>query len=213
MRRFESLIALAGLLILAAPAAAQGARDTTDALVPGRRAYSFTARTLERGGDAGFGVWRVVSPDRSRGLLINISGHVNHGDMEEGPFATGTNSGAGVSIDLGPRARRYVARSGPLAPFVESGMDVGVAYDWSQGNGGGSSQSSHSWSPRLGGMLAAGAEWFPLRRLSVAGETGFQANVSYLRRSVSGGASAGHDSEWASSLNTFISALTLQLYF
>lgn len=69
---------------------------------------------------------------------------------------------------------------------------------------------SHTWTPSVGGSVAGGAEWFPLRRISVAGQAGIRADLSYSHTWV--GTLPG-SSAWHASPATFISTLTLQIYF
>ncbi len=205
MLRFPPAATLVAALALAAPAAAPTPGDTLPTLMPGRRAYSFSVRDLKDGAQTTFGIWRVQAPDRSRGLLLDLAAMVAHVKDAAGSSTTLTQ----LAIGLGPRFRRYVATGGPVAPFLESGLDVGLGYSRNSFEGG----SSQSWAPNVGARLAAGAEWFPLRRVSVGAETGLQGVVSYLHNSTSTPPSPVSSDVWSVGLTSFVSALTLQLYF
>lgn len=206
--RLAFLAAIAAGLALAGSASAQDPENALDALMPGRRSFAFSAHALENGGQAGIGFWRVVTPDRARGLLLNVSSQVTHFGSENG-FTPASD--AQVSVTLGPRTRRYVRTATALLPFLESGLDLGVGYSLREG--GGSPSSMHTWSPTLGATAGGGAQWFPLRRLSLAGQAGLRASVSYLHSSQSGGVTSSSSNGWGASVTTFISALTLQIYF
>ncbi len=202
MLRFPPMATLVAALALAVPAAAQIPGDTVNALTPGRRFYSLNARALENGASGGFGIWRVLTPDRARGLVLNLSAGVTHDSF--GPDSLQSSSTAtDVSLNLGPRFRRYVAPAQAVAPFLESGFDVGIGYSHRSGSG-----SAHAITPSVGASVGAGAEWFPLRRISVAGQAGLRADLSYWHVS----ASANHEDGWRASLGTFISALAVQIY-
>ncbi len=209
MLRFPPVAALACLLGLAAPAAAQSG-DTIAALTPGRRAYSFNGRSLEYGAAGAFGIWRVLAPDRSRGWVLDIGGSANHTALRDS-ISSSTTWSAGVAVEVGPRFRRYLAAPAPVAPFLETGLNGGLSY--SRNTDDDLQTTAHVWSPSVGASLGVGAEWFPLRRISLAAQTGLQGTLAYRHASYSNFSSSSRSETWNATLQTFISALTVQLYF
>ena len=212
MLRFPPVLAIAGALALATSAAAQLPADTTDALTPGHRALAFN---LPNGGGVGLGFWRVVAPDRARGFFVNLSTSYGHSDFGQviGPEQSGNS--LRVSASVGPQLRRYFARAAPVAPFIQSGLSLGIGYDrQTSDNQAGGTNESHSWSGSAALTAGPGVEWFPARRVSVSGQTGVGVSGTYSRSSgSSGGISQGHNSSWGVSLSTFVSSLALQIYF
>ncbi len=204
MRSFPPMVALVCLIGLAAPTAAQTPGDSIDALTPGRRAYSLTTHDLKNGGPAAIGIWRVVAPNRARGLVLDVSAGVTHQRFGPDSLPAFSTTESHLALALGPRFRRYIAPSRPVAPFVESGFDVGVGFTRGSGSG-----HPTIVAPGVGAAIGAGAEWFLLRRVSVAAQAGLRGDIHYDH------VSASHDRQdtWAVSVGTFISALTLQLYF
>jgi hypothetical protein len=209
MRLRTAVLALAPPIafLAVAPAATQDSRDSVDALTSGRRALSFT---LLNGGGAGLGIWKVTAPDRARGVFVNGSAHFIAGNS-----GGATSKGAGISLSAGPQFRRYLARSGPVLPFAQSGFSLSGACNWSNNDDSFSGGvSNHEWSTGLEADMGIGAEWFPLRRASLAGRTGLSGNVGYSRDSVTPSSQSSQSSHnWNVSPDTFVSSVTLQLYF
>jgi len=213
MRHLTTLVAFAGVLALAGSAAAQ-TPDSIEALTPGRRALSFN---LPNGGGAGLGIWRMVAPDRARGFFVNFSAGYNHSASTPPGGTEQSGNSLHLAASVGPQVRRYLARRAPVAPYVQSGLSLGIGYQrqtLEPSQAGGASDESHSWSGNAGASVAAGVEWFPLRRVSLAGQTGVDVSGGYSRYSgTTGGVSEGHGSSWSIGLGTFVSSLMLQIYF
>ena len=212
MLRLAAVLALVGALAMAAPAAAQAPGDSIDALTPGRRALSFN---LPNGGGVGLGIWRVVAPDRARGFFVNFSGSYGHSSYTDQVGNDNTGNSFRVSVSAGPQFRRYIGRTAPVAPFVQSGLSLGAGYDRMSGRtAGGAEQENHGWSGTAAASLAGGVEWFPLRRVSLAGQTGVNLTGGYGRSGGSvGGVGQGHSASWSVGVSTFVSSLALAIYF
>ncbi len=211
MLQLPPMVTLVAALALAAPAAAQTPGDTTDALTPGRRALAFA---IPYGGTIGFGTWHVLAPDRARGFFVNLTALAN-----QNRGYIGGNSRLRevlVSASLGPHVRRYLARSGPVLPFAESALELGASYRSSKQELGADSLSyygpptdSHEWSGNALVSTGIGAEWFPLRRMSISGQVGFVLRGSAGKHVDD----AGSLTIWSASLGTYNPSLMLQLYF
>lgn len=144
---------------------------------------------LPDGGGSGVGLRRMLSEDRSLGLVLQFNAASltrEHGT----PPVTDEHSRffAGVGADL----RFYRRARGPVVPFVQTGTFVGYE------NG-----SGDDWS--LAGDLALGAEWLPLDQVSVSAFAGMRAA---WRRATD---STVRDT--ATSLGLVRSGLALTLYF
>ncbi len=221
MRRLtRHSLAAAFLLASAGVAAAQTPNAGPEALTPGNRALSIE---LPSGGGGSFGLWHVVAPDRSRGLFLNVTASTDRTFYSYNPTTVQATQSL-VSASIGPRWRRYVTRAPSIAPFVESGLSLGVSYtsvDYDTASTVENvfltlQQGSHEWDGLLAGDLGIGAEWFPLHNMSVAGRTGLRF-TGRLGRMTTGpaqgfGGSNTHTT-WSANLATFVSALTFQLYF
>ncbi len=211
MLRFPPVAAVLAALALAAPAAAQTPGDTIEALTPGRRALAFA---LPNGGTVGFGEWHVIAPDRARGVFLNV-----HAFTTRQPGWSGTEGSrltqSQVRVTIGPHVRRYVARSGRVAPFVESALGIGAAFGSFEEREpagspyGGSPQNGHDWSALGELSTGIGAEWFPLRGLSVSGHVGFEADASLGKHF----SEPGSMTIWNANVTTYSSGLMVQLYF
>lgn len=201
--------AIALCLMSSTGAAAQLAPDSSDALVPGRRALAFT---LPNGGGAGFGLWRVTAPDRARGFFVNLNLQWSHSGAD-GFSGTGSE----VSLAAGPQRRHYAKIAGPVVPFVQSGLTLGGSYRWNTSTGPTpqSGGTGHSVSGNLGAQLALGAEWFAFRRVSLEAHTGIGAGIGVSRGKNSPGGQPPQpaSTSWGANVNTFASAFSLQLYF
>ncbi len=218
MRKFPPLLA-STLLLAAAGAAAGQSADGIEALTSGRHAISLNARTLEHGGNAGLGFWRVGAPDRSHGWLVSVATAYLHDNQSgflvdsAGQIVTDRSaSSTSFAATIGPAFRHYVAVAAPVAPFIETDLSVGLGYASVSTPAGNSTVGSHTWTPSVGASVAGGAEWFPLKRISVAGQAGIRADLSYSHTSASVGTLPSLNL-WSASLGTFISAVTLQIYF
>jgi hypothetical protein len=196
--------------VLAGSAAAQTPEHAQDALAPGRQALAFS---LPNGGAVGLGKWKVVAPDRLHGLFLSLYARTSVDRGWSGQPGSELRQ-TDVRATLGPHFRRYVARSGPVLPFVESAVEVGVAYSrlheqepnvvyYSNG------QQGHELSA-LGSLgTGIGAEWFPLPRVSVSGQVGLRLDGSVGKSSFE----PGSMTVWSVNLTTFTPGLFVQLYF
>lgn len=203
----HGLVWVAGILcVYAGGVAAQGPEHLNDALTPGRHAIA----TELRSGAAGtmFGVWKVVAPDRARGLFLTVSASAARDRIS----GAQTTTDYAFSATVGPRVRHYLAHEGPVAGFGEAGLGIGAGYHRRSASASvpeNVQMSEHDWNGIGRADLGVGAEWFPLSRISVALRTGLQLTTS-VGRTVSG---QDRITTWSAGLNTFLSSVTAQLYF
>lgn len=209
-RSIKGLCVAGALFVGASGVAAQKSDHLEDALQPGRRAIATELRTGASG--TTFGLWKVVAPDRSRGLFVTATASGGHDDLG----TSGSHTIWSFSATVGPRFRHYLAHEGPVAGFGEGGFGLGASYDRSSfdtasspfDQTGGGTTTAHHWSG-LGRLdMGIGAEWFPLSRISVSWRTGIQMSAQVGR---------SHDTttitSWSASANTFASSVMAQLYF
>lgn len=198
---------VAGTLVLSAGGVAgQGAEHLNDALQPGRRALATEVRT--GGAGATFGLWKVVAPDRARGLFVTANASAAHDATNGQQTATDYD----FSVTVGPQVRHYLARQGPVASFGEAGLGVGAQYhgrSYSTTTPEQASANSHDWNGLGRADLGVGAEWFPLSRISLSLRTGVQLTTR-VGRSDNG---QTRFTTWSAQMSTFLSSVMAQLYF
>lgn len=213
MRTLSLAAAAAALLLLSAPARAQdaGAEPTADtlprtSLQKGTWSLSFLAPVYGGGGGTGeFGVWEMVGSRTNLGLTLAVAvgGYDVDGDRNQ--------TDATTSIALGVNLRRYLVAPREVTPYVQGTASVGGSYQRREDSAG------HEYEDRgvnAGVAAAVGAEWFPVRRMSVAGHTGFGIQVSRFEQHQE----APDDTEFNQDgrsfhVRSFTTALTLHIYF
>jgi len=175
MRAWTSVLAAVAGLSLAAPVAAQ---------LPERGAWSLE---LSPAGDAQIGVWKMRSERTNLGvdfgLRLDRTDHAGSGPIGERTF---------LGLIVAPSIKRYGTPVGPFAPYLFGSVPFGVEQKEIGG-------SSAWW--MVGGSLAAGLDWFPVRNVSVGGRAGILA--SYRDSSA----------QSVTDVGTFSSGLSLHFYF
>lgn len=211
MRTLSLAAAAAALLLLSAPARAQDAEaaaDTTPrtSLQKGTWSLSFQAPVYGSGGGTGeFGAWEMVGSRTNLGLTLGISvGGVDiNGDRDQTDALT--------SASLGLNLRRYLVEPRDVTPYVQGTVTAGGSYQRREDSAGYESEDRGV----EGGLGAAvGAEWFPTRRMSVSGHTGFRifARRFEQHQEVPDGREFDQDGT-SLHVHTFTTALMLQIYF
>jgi hypothetical protein len=213
--------AAAALLSLAVPARAQDAApasadsaaavaaDTVPrtSLQKGTWSISFVPPGYDAiGTRAEFGVWEMVGSRTNLGISLTIG---VDGSETEGGGSGGTD--ASTSVTLGASVKQYVVAPRDVTPFVLGTAAIGGVYVRRDRDDGYEDRSRGA----NGSVRAAvGAEWFPTRRISVSGYTGFGLHVTRydLEQTYPDGKEL--DGEGSSvSFRSFTSALSVQLYF
>lgn len=212
--------AAAALLSLAGPAAAQNAAPPADstAIV----AADTTPRTsLQKGtwslsfvppgyGGSGerteFGAWEMVGPRTNLGITLAVS---VDGSDTEGSAGGGTD--ASTSVSLGASVKQYVMAPRDVTPFLLGGVAIGGAFT-RRDRADGFEESSRGMTGNV--RAAVGAEWFPVRRMSLSGFTGFTLNATRadVEQTWPGGEEIDGEASYFS-FRSFTSALWLQIYF
>lgn len=216
--RIATLAAAAALLSLALPARAQEVRvdtaaavyvtaDTTPrtSLQKGTWSLSFAAPGYGSGERAEFGVWEMVGARTNLGLALGVT--VIGAETESG---SGESSLAETDVDLGIALKRYVMEPREVTPFLLGSVAVGGRYD---------RRESPQYDETIRGTnasvrAAVGVEWFPVRRVSLSGQTGFGvfAGRAEVEQEMPDG--TRHETETSQvSFQSFTSALSLHIYF
>lgn len=201
--------ASAAVLALATPVRAQDEpADTAGAprtpLRKGAWSLSFEAPGYAAGERAQFGLWRMAGSRTNLGLALDLAvlDHDREADGEEVDDAT-------RAVGLGLHARRYLGPERAVMPFVQGGV-FGRTGSLRRESG----DAEEERSTRQGGIEAGvGAEWFPVRQISVSGYTGARASAS---RTEQDSTTPGGDVSSTSNdlvLQTFTSALAVRIYF
>lgn len=182
MKAWSSVLAAAAGLWLAAPAAAQ---------LPERGARSLQ---LSPYGDVQAGMWRMVSERSNLGLDVGVL-------LARGSDDDSDRSSAALTV--APSLKRYGAPTGRFAPYLFASVPLGVQRHELDGDA-----DQEGWS--VGGSLAAGLDWFPVRGASLGAHAGVHA--SYSSRALGGGGRPEVE-DVGTTFGTFGSGLSLHIYF
>jgi hypothetical protein len=216
--RIATLAAAAALLSLALPARAQEVRVDTAALVyaaadstwrtslqKGTWSLSFAAPGYGAGERAEFGAWEMVGARTNLGLTLGVG--VIGAEVETGG---GEWNVAETDVDLGIAVKRYVMEPREVTPFLLGSVAVGGRYDRRE-----SPQYDETIRSTSAAVRAAvGVEWFPVRRVSLSGQTGFGlfAGRSDVETETPDGTRQKAETSQVS-FQSFTSALSLHIYF
>jgi hypothetical protein len=211
MRTFSLAAAAAALLLLSAPVRAQddeAAADTTPrtSLQKGTWSLSFQAPVYGSGGGTGeFGAWEMVGSRTNLGLTLGISvgGTDVNGDRDQTDAIT--------AVSLGLNLRRYLVQPRDVTPYVQGTARAGGSYQ-RRDDSAGYEAEDRGVEGELG--AAVGAEWFPVRRMSLSGHTGFSvfARRFEQRQEAPDGTESKVDGT-SLHVRSFTTALTLHIYF
>jgi hypothetical protein len=215
--RFATFAAAAALSFIALPAFAQEpalAADSTLAaadamtrtsLQKGVWSLSFDAPGYGGGERGEFGVWEMVGARTNLGLTLGVS---VVGAEAEG--SSGDATVAETDVDLGITVKRYVMEPREVTPFLLGSAAIGGSYERREG------QQYEESSRGVNAMLRAGVgvEWFPARRVSLSGHTGFglfAGRIDIDQEFPDGTTRDGETSQMY--VQSFTSALSLHIWF
>lgn len=213
--------AAAALLSLALPARAQEAGVSTDttlsagadstprtSLQKGTWAISFIPPGFSGASErAEFGAWEMVGARTNLGLTLAIA--VFGVDSESS--VSGDASTASTDVTLGINLKRYVAPPREVTPYLMGGAFIGGRFERREG--------PDDYQETIRGMTssvvgAVGVEWFPVRRVSLSGQTGFGLRIGRSTTEQVLPDDTEHDVESRLvGFTSFTSALSLQIYF
>jgi hypothetical protein len=173
-----------------------------NSLAPDARALSFAALGSRSGA---IEYRRMRTPHSALGFALVARAGYDRAEMEDS-LRTITSSQLGAGISVGPTLRRYVSTSDRVNPYAFGALLVG--FDTGRQSPPSGPETSQ-WG--LNGSLAAGIglEWFPVREVSLSGQSGLQLTARYAT-SESGTVSA---QQVGVGLNTFASSLSVSLYW
>lgn len=216
MRNSAVTAAAAALLSLAAPARAQAvvvvteSADTLPRSSLRKGTWSLSFALPGDGGSGSVGAWKMVSPRTNLGVFVGLTAARVESDVES-PLGEQEVTDSHTMLEVGVQAKRYVTHADEVAPFLFGAASMGTVRE---------DRDDETTFDRQNhvtqGNLAAGAgvEWFPVRRVSVAGYTGFSvhAGLSGSQQDLAAGGEVKYDSTFVSA-GTFTSGLSLQIYF
>lgn len=192
----------------AAPPADTVAADTTPrtSLQKGTWSLSFALPSYGGGERAELGAWEMVGARTNLGLSLVL---IVDGGESEGP--SGTSNQASTSVEVGVNAKRYLMAPRDVTPFLLAGAGVGGRYERrEQGDDFDESLRGTFVNARAG----VGAEWFPARRFSVSGFTGFRMHSARTETEQDLPDDTERDAESSFMFfSSHTSALTVQIYF
>ena len=113
------------------------------------------------------------------------------------------------ALSLGLHARRYARTIRDVTPFVTAGIDA-QAGRGTQRQGEASTRGRGYGASAQAGL---GVEWFPVRRMSVAGHTGATIGVYASENEYRSDTDTREHNQTSVDFGTFTSRLSLQIYF
>jgi hypothetical protein len=216
MRNSAVAAAAAALLSLAAPARAQEVVLVTEgaealprnSLQKGAWSLSFALPGSDR--DGTLGAWKMVGPRTNLGVFVGVGAIRSDGETDT-PAGERETTETRTSLDVGVQARRYVTDPADVAPFLFGAVSVGTSRQERDDE---SAYDSRMSGTQAGLSAGVGVEWFPVRRVSISGQTGFTVNagLSDGAQGLPDGGEATYDGTFMG-VGTFTSGLTLQIYF
>lgn len=153
------------------------------------------------------GVGRMMTDRLALGLEVNL----RTSDSDETIVSTTSNvatTGRGTSNShtFGPTLKWYGTRDTPVSPYLRAKVAVGWADNELVIQG---DQQQYQDTFTIQGSMSIGAEWYPLRHLSVGGHAGLQ----WLRDDIDSSANGIVRDRSNTSWGTFRSGLEVQFYF
>lgn len=204
MKRLVSAAVAAALALCASAAHAQSSADPDSLFNPlrkGARSLSFTA-PLD-GGTGEAGIWRMVDDKTNVGILVGLGAARSNLDVDD----AGSIDNTQLNLSIGVGVRRYGNPYGQVSPYVMS-----AAYVFgSQQTQGPDDAEIKVRNLGVGARGGLGVEWFPVRRVSIAGETG--ARLQLNRQTVDRDDEDDDATSTGLNLSTFTSGLSVQIYF
>ncbi|MBC7793077.1 MAG: hypothetical protein H7Z43_05175 [Clostridia bacterium] len=179
MKRIGLLVTVLSVTVLASSARAQ---DTTspNLLVAGAKSLSFAIPGGNNGYASGAaGLWYMITDQVNLGFNVGLG-------LDRQNAGTGTETT--WDILLAPAMRYYLKTDGVVAPFIHGQANFRINHQ------------PDNTGEELGVAGGVGAEWFPVRQFSIAGQVGLGVDV--VRQ---------NNSEPA--IGTFTSQLSAQLYW
>lgn len=172
LHRYQT-VAFALLLLLPILGHAQEQAPRT---APEKGDWSISLGLFDADDGINFGVYRLFSDRLKLGLEVEVSYAGSDSDIF---LAEGTINAQVVNwtANVGPSVWWYLTDLGPITPFLRAKTTLGWSLSKVELQ---DSRLSEEQSSSKSGSVALGAEWFPVRRLGVAGYTGLQ----FIRTSV-----------------------------
>jgi hypothetical protein len=206
MHRIVTTAAVVSALLACAPVYAQDAApDTIPRTSLQKGAWSLSFDVPAYGGNLGsgaFGGWKMVGERTNLGLIVGI--HARDESTSGSEYDDRSSA-----LSLGLHARRYAGTIHDVTPFLAAGIDAQAVRSRNQ-------QSSTSLERRGYGASAeagVGVEWFPVRRVSLAGHTGAQIRLYTSDNEVYSDTGPRQIRQRLIDFATFTSRLSLQIYF
>lgn len=218
--RLVTVMAAAVLPCIAVPARSQqpataadtalaAVADTTPrtSLQKGAWSLSFVPPGYESAGErAEFGVWEMVGARTNLGLTLGVA--VDGSDTEGDG---GDDTDAATSVTLGASVKRYVVAPREVTPYLLGGASIGGSYNRRDRSDG---YDVTSRAVNVGVRAAVGVEWFPVRRVSVSGQTGFSLTATRYEAEARYPDGNETSAEGRSlGFRSFTSGLSLQIWF
>jgi hypothetical protein len=221
MRKLIVVLGVVAGLVGVRPAAAQGvavqaapetapdgaeAPPPANSLEPGARALSFSIPTT---GSGSFGYTRFRSDERSTTWEARVQTSYRKRDL-----GRSDESRTDLSLHVGPTFRRYWETERRVVPFFSHRYFVGYNYhrDRTEADDMPDKTRADLHFVSLGAGAAVGLEWFPVRQMSLRGETGVSGSLGsdFSRFRFASDKQSNHG--WTAMLSTYTAGLTVSLY-
>ena len=208
------LLGAQGVAAQAAPEMAAGAAPEVseapprvNSLEPGARALSFALPGFSTGT---FAYTRMRSAERS--ITWEVRVQASHNTRNDGISNLSTTA---LGFAVGPVFRRYFEPERKVVPFFAQRYFVGYDYRHHHAEAEHRPESAfrqNSNAAFVGAGAAVGLEWFPVKQMSLRGETGLSGSLSYNFGDQEGDWAWHSEDGWGGSLSTFTAGLTVSLY-
>lgn len=166
------------------------------------------ALAIPHGGGSELGLWRMVGERTNFGLQVGFrwADDESEGDDRE-------QERLDWAISLSPTVQRYLFVRGSVSPFVLVRAEVALsrAEALSVSPAGGS--LSRLTSRTLGVRAGLGAEWIPLPDVSIGGHTGVRFSHAWVDQEATSSGGLVEVEGTSGRAATFVSALTLRIFF
>lgn len=200
---FTAATTLAAIALLALPARAQSPADSTapNSLRKGVYSLSFNGPfTGEGTGEAG--IWKMVDERTNVGLTVGLQ--FGQGTIERDGDEVDSD---GRSLKLGLAVRRYANPLARVTPFV-----TGTVFAFGQDTEVETENNTFTLQQYgVGAGAGLGVEWFPVRQVSISGNTGL--SFAYSRNETENEGSEETAKGRGFGIGTYTTGISLQIYF
>lgn len=163
---------------------------------------------IPNGGGSELGLWRMVGTRTNLGLQV---GYRWADDEVEGDERE--QERLDWAISLSPTLQRYLFVRGSVSPFVLLRAEFSVSRSEAASVSPAGASYHQRTSRTVGARIGLGAEWIPLPDIGIGGHTGLRFSHAWSDEQATGPGDVLEFDGSSSRAATFVSALTLRIFF